>query len=92
MKNIKLIAWDHKRDLLYHRAQTLLHDKKASKYIWGIGFHWYEIWNGGRPYDNVRRVKEAFPAINLLLTEACNYPFDWQTFDQWQWENNMVRI
>ncbi|MBK8519047.1 MAG: glycoside hydrolase family 30 protein [Saprospiraceae bacterium] len=85
MQNKKLIAWDHNRDLLYHRANTLLHDKKASKYIWGIGFHWYEIWNGGRQYDNVRRVKEAFPATNLLLTEACNYPFDWNTFDQWKW-------
>ncbi len=85
MQNKKLIAWDHNRDLMYHRAQTLLHDKKASKYIWGIGFHWYEIWNGGRQYDNVKRVHEAFPYTNLLLTEACNYPFDWITFDQWQW-------
>ena len=85
MQSKKLIAWDHNRDLLYHRAQTLLHDKKAAKYIWGIGFHWYEVWNGGRQYDNVKRVKEAFPATNLLLTEACNYPFDWNTFDQWTW-------
>lgn len=85
MQNKKLIAWDHNRDLLYHRAQTLLHDKKASKYIWGIGYHWYEIWNGGRQFDNVKRVKEAFPSTNLLLTEACNYPFSWDTFDEWQW-------
>jgi glucosylceramidase len=85
MQSKKLIAWDHNRDLLYHRAQTLLHDKKAAKYIWGIGFHWYEVWNGGRQYDNVKRVKEAFPTTNLLLTEACNYPFDWNTFDQWKW-------
>lgn len=88
MQNKKLIAWDHNRDLLYHRAQTLLHDKKAAKYIWGIGYHWYEIWNGGRQYDNVKRVKEAFPTTNLLLTEACNYPFSWDTFEQWQWGEN----
>lgn len=88
MQNKKLIAWDHNRDLLYHRAQTLLHDKVAAKYIWGIGFHWYEIWNGGRQYDNVKRVKEAFPKTNLLLTEACNYPFSWDTFDEWKWGEN----
>ena len=88
MQQKKLIAWDHNRDLLFHRAQTLLHDKKAAQYIWGLGYHWYEIWNGGRQYDNVKRVKEAFPTTNLLLTEACNYPFSWDTFDQWQWGEN----
>lgn len=88
MQNKKLIAWDHNRDLLFHRAHTLLHDKKAAKYIWGMGFHWYEIWNGGRQYDNVKRVKEAFPNTNLLLTEACNYPFSWDTFEEWKWGEN----
>jgi glucosylceramidase len=43
----KLIAWDHNRDLIYQRASTYLHDPEAAKYIWGIGFHWYEDWNGG---------------------------------------------
>ncbi len=81
----KLIAWDHNRDLLYQRATTLLSDPEAAKYIWGIGFHWYEIWNGGRQYENVKRVAEAFPGKNLLLTEACNYPFSWKTFDDWTW-------
>ncbi|AEE49012.1 glycoside hydrolase family 30 protein [Haliscomenobacter hydrossis] len=81
----KLIAWDHNRDLIYQRASTYLSDPGAAKYIWGIGFHWYEIWNGGRQYENVKRVAEAFPDKNLLLTEACNYPFSWQTFDQWSW-------
>jgi glucosylceramidase len=88
MKNIKLIAWDHNRDLIYQRASTYLNDKKAAKYIWGIGFHWYEVWNGMRQFDNVRRVYESFPEHKLLLTEACNYPFDWKTFDEWQWGEN----
>jgi len=81
----KLIAWDHNRDLLFQRASTILGDPEAAKYVWGIGFHWYEIWNGGRQYENVKRTAEAFPGTNLLLTEACNYPFSWQTFDQWKW-------
>lgn len=81
----KLIAWDHNRDLIYQRAATYLSDREAAKYIWGIGFHWYEIWNGGRQYENVKRVAESFPDKNLLLTEACNYPFSWKTFDEWHW-------
>lgn len=81
----KLIAWDHNRDLLYQRASALLDDPKAAKYIWGIGFHWYEIWNGGRQYENVKRVAETYPSKPLLLTEACNYPFSWDTFEDWTW-------
>lgn len=81
----KLIAWDHNRDLLYHRASTILSDPAAAKYVWGIGFHWYEVWTGGRQYENVKRVAEAFPEVNLLLTEACHYPFSWEAIDQWKW-------
>lgn len=81
----KLIAWDHNRDLIYHRAAGILSDPEAAKYVWGIGFHWYEVWTGGSQYENVKRVTEAFPETNLLLTEACNYPFSWETIDHWQW-------
>lgn len=84
----KLLAWDHNRDLLYQRASTLLNDRDAAKYVWGIGFHWYEVWNGGRQYENVKRVTETFPDKNLMLTEACNYPFSWDTFNQWKWGEN----
>jgi glucosylceramidase len=88
MKSKKLIAWDHNRDLLYHRASTILHDTAAAKYVWGIGFHWYESWTGAPTYENVKRVAESFPEKQLLLTEACNFPFSWDTFDQWQWGEN----
>ena len=36
----KIIAWDHNRDLIYQRVDTLLSDPKAASYVWGIGFHW----------------------------------------------------
>jgi len=85
MAGKKLIAWDHNRDQIYHRASTIMSDPEAAKYVWGIGFHWYEVWTGGRQYENVKRVAESFPETNLLLTEACNYPFNWETIDQWQW-------
>lgn len=85
LKEKKLIAWDHNRDLLYHRANTILSDKEAAKYVWGIGFHWYESWTGAPTPENVKLVAEAFPDKPLLLTEACNYPFSWDTFDEWHW-------
>ena len=45
----KIIAWDHNRDLIYQRASTILADPKAAKFVWGIGYHWYEPWSGGEP-------------------------------------------
>lgn len=68
----KLIAWDHNRDLIYQRASTILEDPAAAKFVWGIGFHWYETWTGsGMEFENLRRVKEAFPDKNLIFTEGC---------------------
>lgn len=88
MNDKKLIAWDHNRDLLYHRASTILNDPEAAKYVWGIGFHWYESWTGAPTPENLKLVSQAFPEKPTLLTEACNYPFGWDTFDEWKWGEN----
>jgi glucosylceramidase len=84
LKDTKIIAWDHNRDLMYQRAQTYFNDPQAAKYIWGIGFHWYEDWSGGTPmYDNVRRVYEAFPDKNIFFTEGCAESFDAKRYNAW---------
>jgi glucosylceramidase len=80
----KLIAWDHNRDLIYQRAQTYFDDPEASKYIWGIGFHWYEDWSGGTPmYDNIRRVYETYPDKNIFFTEGCAESFNASRYKAW---------
>ncbi len=83
--NKKIIGWDHNRDMLYQRASTLLNDPGAAKYLWGIGFHWYEPWSGGEPmYDNLKLVNEAFPNTNLLFTEGCKEAFDLNKVADWK--------
>lgn len=80
----KIIVWDHNRDLIFQRAQTYFSDPEAAKYIWGIGFHWYEDWSGGTPmYDNIGRVQEAFPDKHLFFTEGCAERFDSTRFYAW---------
>lgn len=83
--NKKIIGWDHNRDLIYQRASTLLNDKDAAKYLWGIGFHWYEPWSGGEPmFNNLKLVKETFPSTNLLFTEGCADSFDSSKYNNWK--------
>src|SRR6185503_10148947 len=80
----KIIAWDHNRDLITQRASTMLDDPEAAKYVWGIGFHWYENWSGGEPmYDNLKKVHESFPDKNLFFTEGCNERFDEKRYKDW---------
>lgn len=81
----KIIAWDHNRDLIYQRASTILADPEAARYVWGIGYHWYEPWSGGGPmYENVRLVHETFPDKHLVFTEGCNDSFDMKRIDDWK--------
>ncbi len=91
----KLICWDHNRDLVYQRASVLLGDPDAAKYIWGIGFHWYETWTGSAmQFQNLTRVKEAFPEKELIFTEGCVEKFDLSRVNDWalgeRYGNSMV--
>ena len=85
MSDKKLIVWDHNRDLIYQRASTIFNDNEASKYIWGIGFHWYETWTGsGMQFENLKRVHEAFPDKSLVFTEGCAESFNPARYYAWE--------
>ena len=81
-KNI--VVWDHNRDLINHRANTIFDDPEADKYAWGIGFHWYETWAGGAPmFDNLGNINESYPDKKLLFTEGCNESFSAEKYQYW---------
>ncbi len=67
LERIKIIIWDHNRDLMVERAAVAYNDPEASKYIWGIGFHWY----GPDKFENAQIVHDAWPDKHLLFTEGC---------------------
>ena len=81
----KIIVWDHNRDLINHRADIIFSDPGASKYAWGLGFHWYESWSGGEEmYNNVGNVNESYPDKHLLFTEGCAETFRPDGYQTWK--------
>jgi glucosylceramidase len=80
----KIIVWDHNRDLMVQRANVIFGDPEASKYAWGMGFHWYESWSGGdKMFDNVKIVHESYPDKNLMFTEGCPESFNPAMYNYW---------
>jgi glucosylceramidase len=67
LENVKILIWDHNRDIMVERASTVLLDKEAAKYVWGTGFHWYV----SEAFEEVGKVHELFPDKHLLFTEGC---------------------
>ncbi len=81
----KITVWDHNRDLVVQRATTILDDPEATKYVWGVGFHWYETWTGGEAmWSNVGEINKLYPTKKLLFTEGCVEKFDATKFQLWE--------
>jgi len=84
LSDVKIIVWDHNRDLIVERATTIFDDPEAAKYAWGIGFHWYENWSGGTDmYENVALVHRLYPDKHILFTEGTPASFDPDRYDDW---------
>lgn len=65
--DVKVIIWDHNRNLMVDRARVVFDDPEAAKYVWGTGFHWYEQ----DCFDHVQMVHDFYPDKKLLFTEGC---------------------
>ena len=72
MQDLKVMVWDHNRDLLFQRGAVIFNDPEAAKYVWGIGYHWYEDRTGGPSmnFDNLRVFHECFPQAQMAFTEG----------------------
>jgi glucosylceramidase len=65
--HVKIVIWDHNRDLMVERAHAVDSDPEAARYVWGTAFHWY----GEDHFDHVQQVHDAWPDKQLLFTEGC---------------------
>jgi glucosylceramidase len=65
--DVRLLTWDHNRDMLFDWVKPTLDDPDAAKYVWGTAFHWYV----SDKFDNLQAAHEAWPDKKLLFTEGC---------------------
>lgn len=64
---VKIIIWDHNRDMMYRRVKESMSYEKADERIWGVGYHWYCC----NKSENLTMVHKAYPDIHILFTEGC---------------------
>ena len=67
LADVRIVVWDHNRDVMVERASVIYADADAARYVWGTGFHWY----GEDHFDHVQLVHDAWPDKKLLFTEGC---------------------
>ena len=65
--DVKLLCWDHNKERLFERAQTILSDPDAAKYVWGVAFHWYS----GDHFEQIDLLSRLYPGKKLAFTEGC---------------------
>ena len=99
--NVKILIWDHNRDLMYERAKAVLDDPAAARFVWGTAFHWYVT----DTFDNVQRVHDAWPDKHLVFSEGCQeggpHPGEWAVGERYarsmiqdlsHWTDGWVRL
>lgn len=66
-EEVKILIWDHNRDLIYRRVMESMTYKGARDIIWGIAYHWYV----SDQSDILTMVHNRFPEKHLVFTEGC---------------------
>ncbi len=65
--DVKIIIWDHNRDVLVERGDTVLKDLEAREHVWGTGIHWYV----SEAFEHLSELHHLHPDKHLLFTEGC---------------------
>lgn len=65
--DVKILAWDHNKDIIVYRAQDTLSVDGADKSVAGFAFHWYT----GDHFEALKAVRSMYPEKELWFTEGC---------------------
>lgn len=67
LSDVKILIWDHNKEIMFERTKGVLDDEVAAKYTAGVAFHWYS----GDHFESVALVREKYPEMELYFTEGC---------------------
>lgn len=67
LSDVKILAWDHNKDIFPYRAESTMSVPGAREAISGFGIHWYT----GDHFEALGYVKEQYPDMELWFTEGC---------------------
>ncbi len=81
LEDVKIMVWDHNKDIMQSRVDTILSDPEAAQWVWGVGFHWYGDNDTESIVNNevLNYTYQTYDA-NLVFTEGCNPLFDEDNF------------
>ena len=65
--DIRILAWDHNKEILPYRAAEVFAQPGAEKAIGGFAVHWYT----GDHFEALRLMKERWPQKELWFSEGC---------------------
>lgn len=65
--DVKILAWDHNKELLVQRAAGTLAAEGADKAVDGFGVHWYS----GDHFEAIAAVRALYPGKEVWFTEGC---------------------
>lgn len=88
LADVRLLVWDHNRDIMIDRVKPIYADPVSRKYVWGTAFHWYD----NEQFQEVARHHDLFPDKHLLFTEGCqeNGPHFGETAVGERYARNMI--
>lgn len=62
-----ITIWDHNKERLFDRSQSILRDPETDAAVAGIAFHWYS----GDHFEAIALTRAAHPDKLLFFTEGC---------------------
>ena len=81
LEDVKILVWDHNKDIMKPRVDTILSDEEAAKWVWGVGFHWYGS-HDSKSIEDDEVLSYTYKNYNkeLVFTEGCNPLYDEDNF------------
>ncbi|NLL79901.1 MAG: glucosylceramidase [Clostridiales bacterium] len=65
--DVKILVWDHNKEMAFDRADQTLSVEGAEKYIYGVGVHWYT----GDHFESLELIHRKYPDKHIFFTEGC---------------------